>query len=205
LVQALERALCRRIGVYPETKHPTHFDRLGLSMEEPLVAALEAHGYRGARARVFIQSFEVQNLRDLRRLTRLPLVQLLSPEGSPADVVAAGGKLTYADMATAQGLRAIGEYAVGVGPERRFLIPERVDRAAAPAGPTSFVADAHRAGLVVHPYTFRAENRFLAEAHRSPGGVNALGDLEAELADYLALGIDGFFTDHPDIGRRAVR
>ncbi len=205
LVQAMERVVCRRVGLYPETKHPTHFDRLGLSLEEPLVRALHDRGYRGRRARVFIQSFETRNLHDLDALTELPLVQLLADEGRPADVAAAGGTLTYSEMATPEGLRAIAAYASGVGPERRrFLLRERADGGLDRSAATSFVADAHRAGLVVHPYTFRAENQFLAAANRSAGGDAAPGDLVAELAVYLALGIDGFFTDQPDIGRRAV-
>ena len=53
------------VGIYPETKHPSYFDSIGLSMEEELVRMLHTNHYRGPRAAVFIQGFEVSNLREL--------------------------------------------------------------------------------------------------------------------------------------------
>ncbi len=204
LVKANEQALGRKIGIYPETKHPTHFQNLGLRMEETLVKVLHANGYEGRRDRVFIQSFEIGNLKKLRRLTRLPLVQLLDAQGQPFDVVAAGGRLIYADMATIAGLREISTYADGVGPEKyRYIIPRNPDGTLDPANATDFVRNAHAYGLKVHPWTFRAENRFLPLNHRSSVDPNALGDSAGEIEAFLATGIDGFFTDQPDVGVRA--
>src|SRR5262245_5530161 len=65
------------VGIYPETKHPSYFDGIGLSLEEPLLATLRANDFAGPRAPVFIQSFEVSNLKQLSKQTKLPLVQLL--------------------------------------------------------------------------------------------------------------------------------
>src|SRR5690242_20240985 len=65
LAKQESRRTGRRIGVYPETKHPTYFDGIGLSLEEPLVAALRRHGLDRPRAAVIIQSFETGNLREL--------------------------------------------------------------------------------------------------------------------------------------------
>jgi glycerophosphoryl diester phosphodiesterase len=204
LVKAHEKAGGRAIGIYPETKHPTYFDGLGLAMEAPLVRILHRNGYQGQRGKVFIQSFEIRNLQKLRRMTRIPLVQLLGDKGKPYDVEATGGTLSYEQMATAQGLRDIARYADGVGPEKsRFLIPLDARGNLDPAGATRFVADAHAAGLLVHAYTFRAENFFLSKNQKSAGNASARGDLEAELAAFLALGIDGFFTDQTDLGVRA--
>lgn len=204
LVQATEKATGRRIGLYPETKHPTYFDNLGLSMEEPLVKLLHKYGYEGKRDRIFIQSFETANLKDLRRLTRIPLVQLLWLEGRPYDIEAAGGTLTYDQMATAQGLAQIATYADGVGPEKyHFIIPLDGAGNLNPANATSFVRDAHAVGLKVHPYTFRAENGFLPENYRVGIDPNARGNSEGEMAVFLATGIDGFFTDQTDVGVRA--
>ncbi|MGH8771072.1 MAG: glycerophosphodiester phosphodiesterase [Burkholderiales bacterium] len=201
LVQAFERALDRKIGIYPETKHPTYFDGLNLSMEEPLVRILHQNGYRGPRARVFIQSFEITNLQDLRAMTQLPLVQLFGTEGQPFDVVAAGGSLTYEQMATAEGLAQIATYANGVGPEKyKFIIPRDGDGNLDINNQTDFVANAHAAGLKVHPYTFRAENTFLPANLRSGDDPNASGDSESEVRIFLQTGIDGFFIDQPDIG-----
>ncbi len=204
LVQAHERTLGRRIGLYPETKHPTYFRRLGLSMEEPLVEILRRSGYEEALDQVFIQSFEVGNLKKLRSMTRIPLVQLLAREGKPYDVEAEGGTLTYGQMATPQGLADIAAYAHGVGPEkhRYILAPDAAGRLD-PANASDFVKNAHAVGLKVHPYTFRAENRFLPASLRCSDDPNALGDGEAEIRAFLATGIDGFFTDQADIGVRA--
>ncbi|MDE2261572.1 MAG: glycerophosphodiester phosphodiesterase [Gammaproteobacteria bacterium] len=179
------------IGVYPETKHPSHFTGLGLPMEERLVQTLERHGYRGADGRAFLQSFETGNLQVLSRLTQLPLVQLIEAAGAPYDLVQSGDPRTYADLLTPRGLEGIADYAACIGPAKSLVIPR--DGEGRLGKPTSLVADCHAAGLEVHPWTFRAEKEFL------PAGV----DLEGELRAFLAVGIDGFFTDQPDVGVRA--
>lgn len=179
------------IGVYPETKHPSYFGGLGLAMEERLVVTLERYGYDGADGRAFLQSFETGNLKLLRRMTRLPLVQLIEAQGAPYDLVASGDSRTYADLVTPEGLQEIATYAACIGPAKSLIIPR--DAAGRLGKPTSLVADAHAAGLGVHPWTFRAESAFL------PTGV----DLEGELREFLAVGIDGFFTDQADVAVRA--
>ncbi len=121
------KAAAAPLGVYPKTKHPTYFDSIGLSLEEPLVRSLRRHGYDGRGAAVFIQSFEVGNLKDLRRMTRLPLVQLINATGKPYDFVVSGDPRTYADLASAQGLREIARYADGVGVNKDLIIPRQSD------------------------------------------------------------------------------
>jgi glycerophosphoryl diester phosphodiesterase len=189
------------VGIYPETKHPTYFDSVGLSLEEPLVEALDANGYRGRDAPVFIQSFETANLKQLHRMTRVPLVQLLDATGRPYDFVVAGDPRTYADLATAAGLAGVAGYADGVGPNKALVVPR--DPAGNRLEVTGLVRDAHRAGLVVHPWTFRRENFFLVPEFRqgdpaSPLFLAAAGDLPAELRLFFRLGVDGVFTDNPD-------
>jgi glycerophosphoryl diester phosphodiesterase len=100
LQEVIDLARRHHVGIYPETKHPTYFDSIGLSLEEPLLATLAANGYRGPRTPVFIQSFETANLRQLHRQTRLPLVQLLDELGRPYDLVVSGDPRTYKDLAT---------------------------------------------------------------------------------------------------------
>jgi glycerophosphoryl diester phosphodiesterase len=201
LAQCAERVGGRRIGLYPETKHPTYFARIGLAMEERLVMALRDKGYTKRRDAVHIQSFEIANLRRLRDMTELRLVQLLDFEGKPYDVEATGGSIEYRHMATGEGLGEIARYADAVGPDKRLIRPPgaKLDTASA----TDFVANAHAAGLAVHPYTFRAENRFLPSEARRGALPEDLGDSAAEIMVFLAAGVDGFFTDHPDIGVRA--
>lgn len=204
LVKSMKKVVGREVGLYPETKHPTHFDSLGLSMEEPLVWTLHRNGYTSARDKVFIQSFEVSNLRDLNRMTRLPLVQLLWLEGKPYDVEARGGTLTYDQMATPAGLRDIARYADGVGPEKyHFILPLSATGELDLANATSFVSDAHAAGLKVHPYTFRAENQFLPVNLRIGIDPTGRGNVEEEIRLFLQTGIDGLFTDQTDAGIKA--
>ena len=188
------------IGIYPETKHPTYFDGLKLSMDRPLLQSLKRYGYEGRRAPVFIQSFEVGNLRRLRKKTQVPMVQLIEARGAPYDFVAAGDSRTYADLITPAGLRDIARYADAIGPSKTLVIPRLAEGSL--ASPTSLVTDAHAAGLGVHPWTFRAENHFLPTEGLGPREATELGDLGAELTAYLDTGIDGFFTDHPDLGVR---
>jgi glycerophosphoryl diester phosphodiesterase len=156
-----------RIGIYPETKHPAHFQRLGLAQERPVLETLERHGYAERGAPVFIQSFDPNNLRQLREMTLLPLVQLLEHE--------------IGDVAR------IAQYADCIGIAKTL------------ATPTS-VAEAHARGVAVHAWTFRAENEFLPDDLKIGKSPAAHGDLRGEIARYLALGIDGFFTDFPAIG-----
>lgn len=141
LVKSLQISQQRTIGLYPEIKHGTHFQRLGLAMERPLVKTLHRNGYLGPRAPVFIQSFEVNNLKELKRLTGIRLVQLYG-SGQPYDQQAAGGSLTYAEMATAKGLRQVARYAYGVGPDKSYVIPR--DANGNLGQPTRFVGDAGR-------------------------------------------------------------
>jgi glycerophosphoryl diester phosphodiesterase len=203
LAKGLEKVTGRKIGIYPETKHPTYFRNLGFAMEETLVAILRSNGYEGTSDRVFIQSFEVANLKQLAHMTNIPLVQLLGGANSqPYDVVSAGGTLTYGQMATAQGLAEIARYADGVGPTKGFVIPV-VGGILDPVNATTFVRDAHAAGLVVHPYTYRVENQFLPPNLRIGADPNGRGDLQAEIKMFLDAGIDGFFTDNTDVGVKA--
>lgn len=200
LGRRLEASQQRVIGLYPETKHPTHFQQLGLAMERPLLAVLERNGYDSAEAPVYIQSFEVENLKTLSGLTSIRLIQLLWIEGQPFDQQALGSDLSYPRMITPEGLKNIARYASGIGPEKGMVIPR--DTAGKLSTPTTLVRDAHAAGLKVHPYTFRAENNFLPDDLRSGSDPAKRGDIDAELRAFLASGIDGLFIDQPDIAVR---
>jgi glycerophosphoryl diester phosphodiesterase len=179
----------RPVGIYPETKHPSYFRAIGLSLEEPLLATLERSGLNGADSPVFIQSFEVGNLKVLHGKTPLPLIQLIgSPRSVPPDLAAAGDRRTWGDLITPAGLAEIARYARGIGPEKSLIQPVAPDGSLLP--PTSLVQDAHAAGLLVHPYTFRREPYFL------PKGYG--GDPIAEYKRFYELGVDGVFSDFAD-------
>jgi glycerophosphoryl diester phosphodiesterase len=197
----LQAMVQRPLGVYPEIKHPSHFQALGLDMEKPLVDKLHAAGFRGHEAMVYIQSFEIDNLKYLRSITDLPLLQLLWLEGKPFDQTG----ISYDEMASAEGLREIAGYATAVGPEKNhFILRADADGNLDHTRATSFVEDAHSADLQVHPYTFRPENEFLPGALQEGKNPAMCGDMLTELQVFLALGIDGFFTDAPDLGRQAI-
>lgn len=198
LADELSRTTGRTIGVYPETKHPSYFTSIGLPHETPLLEALAKHGYKGRKAAVFIQSFEVGNLKALRTKTDLPLIQLMDESGSPADQP----DMTYAQMATPEGLKAIAAYADGIGPNKSMVIPRNMIGKL--GSPTTLVSDAHKAGLAVHPWTFRRENYFLPLDYKNGLMPSKHGDLIGEIRAYLTAGIDGFFTDNTPEGVKAM-
>jgi glycerophosphoryl diester phosphodiesterase len=184
----------RLIGIYPETKHPSYFRSIGLMLEPPLVKTLLASGYADAGAPVFIQSFEVQNLKELSKLTKIRLVQLMEANKlQPYDFIVAGDRRTYGDLMTPTALAELATYATGIGPSKRSIVPQGSDRAL--LTPTNLMADAHRAGLLVHPYTFRDEPDFLAPDYRL--------DPIKEYLQFYMLGVDGVFSDFSDTAVRA--
>ena len=252
LVQETEAETGVEVGIYPETKHPTFFDLQDLSLEEPLVQTLQDTSFTDPD-RIFIQSFEFQNLIELQEmldaegLGDLPLVQLYgnttdsaSPDEGfsvPYDIrynLEQGNDLveiygqdfvdavenglsadtTYRDLDSAEFLQIISDkYAEGAGPWKNNIIlreelEEPVDgnddgeaevTTQLTGEITSFVDDAHDAGLQVHPYTHRNEERFLT--------LDAEGNFqtpEEEILQYIEVGFDGFFTDFPGTGVAVV-
>jgi glycerophosphoryl diester phosphodiesterase len=211
----------RRIGIYPETKHPTYHQGIGLALEDRLLAVLQKAGWNHRHAPVFIQSFETANLRYLRSRTSVRLVQLvdandLNPDGSldftkpydkPYDWGVSGRAGLFKDLLTPAGLAEVRTYADGVGPWKYYLIPSactlvngacsdvngdgavnEADRKLLPA--TDIIANAHKLGLVVHPYTFRNEQRRLATDHA--------GNPVNEYLRFFEAGVDGVFSDFAD-------
>jgi glycerophosphoryl diester phosphodiesterase len=145
-----------------------------------------------ADAPVFIQSFEVDNLKLLHSITKIRLIQLMDATGGPADHATP----SYAAMITPAGLKSVAAYAWGIGPNK-----DMVDKGE--GAPSALVADAHAAGLRVHVWTFRAENFFLPASLRKGADPRAHGDVDTAIRRQLAAGIDGFFTDFPLIGSTA--
>lgn len=225
----------RKIGIYPETKHPTYFSNPtyvssvtpgpeSLALEEPLVDILKANGYNNKDSAVYIQSFEVGNLKKLNSMIDVPLIQLLDAtdvnldgsliETKPYDFVVSGDARTYADLRSPSGLAEVATYADGIGPWKRMIVSVKGvdqngdgqaddvngdgqvnDADKTLTTPTSLVSDAHTAGLLVHPYTFRNENQYLAADYK--------GDPEQEIRQFIELGVDGFFTDFAGTGVKA--
>jgi len=205
----------RTIGIYPETKHPTYHKSLGLPLEKRLLSILADAGWNQRDAPVFIQSFEQSNLKELRKMTKVRLVQLVD-----ADDVNADGSLSYVApfdrpydwtvsnnpvlkartfgfFATDKGLREIKTYADGIGPWKRYIVssvpaglpgPGEASRTLLP--PNDLIERAHKAGLLVHTWTFRNEQRRLVSDY----GGNPVN----EYLQFFRLGIDGVFADFTD-------
>lgn len=215
LVKQKQAETGRRIGIYPETKHPTYHDSIGLSLEEPLLEILKANEYTHPTDAIFVQSFETANLKELNQKTNVRLVQLLGgATGKPYDFVVSGDPRTYGDLTKPTELSAIASYADGIGPFKQLIVPAQTvdnnqdgkpddlngDGAISDADrvllfPTTLVQDAHNVGLLVHPYTFRNEDFFLAPNYNS--------DPEAEYKLFYSLGVDGLFSDFPDTALEA--
>ena len=214
LAQRKSRDKKRTIGIYPETKHPSYHQAIGLPLEDRLVAALARAGWNDRAAPVFIQSFETANLRYLRGITKVKLVQLIAasgvaPEGSlefnppfdrPYDRAVAGDARYFRDLLTPQGLAEVATYADGIGLWKRYVISaaganltglaayNEANRKLLP--PSRLIDDAHRAGLLVHAWTFRNEqHRLVADYQGNP--LN-------EYLQFYRLGVDGVFSDFPD-------
>ncbi len=196
LTKRLSRELHRTVGTYPEVKHSTYFSSIGNPTEPKLVDIIKRNHLNFPEAPVIIQSFEVSNLIELHKQLRVPMLQLTSATGAPADFVAKGDPRTYADIVTPQGLREVAKYARYFGPDKAQIIPR--DAAGNLGQPTTLVADAHAAGLKVQPYTFRNENPFLPANLRSSAEPDAFGDVFTEEAAFFKAGVDGFFADQPD-------
>ena len=186
----------RKIGVAPETKHPTYFRAQGLPLEPALVRTLNRNGLNRPNSRVYVQSFEVSNLQALSSQLRVNLVQLTSAAGAPYDFVVAGDPRTYADLTTPAGLRGIARYADVLGPDKTQIVPRSATGVSQP--PTTLVRDAHRAGLSVVPYTFRNENTFLPAELRTGTDPAQYGNAFAEYDQFFRLGVDGLFSDNGD-------
>ncbi len=212
LAEANYKKTGKIIGLYIETKHPTYFKNQKLAMEDTLLKTLAKYKYTRDIAPVYLQSFEVSNLKYLKdqldlhkTIKHAQIIQLYDAKTSqPADFVESGETKTYADLATAQGLKDVAKYANGVGPSKGYILNFNDSGS---VQTTSFITDAHTAGLKVHPYTFRPENYYLPThlkcsqdkpAERCPSG--ALKEFEA----YFKAGVDGVFTDDPALGREAV-
>lgn len=184
LVKDKSEKVGRNIGIYPETKHPCYFQEIGLPLEAALLSNLQ-----DIDLPIFIQSFAVSNLKELSQKTDLPLVQLINDIGKPYDFVINNDQRTYRDLLTAKGLQEIAEYAQAIGVHKNLLIPRDIHGKL--LSPTSLIIDAHAANLQVHAWTFRNEDFFLP--------LDLQGNPEKEYEIFLNLGVNGVFTDYPDL------
>ena len=222
LAKAESTRVGRTIGIYPEVKHSTfHAGIFGANVfEDILVVQLHTAYGNSSRAPVFIQSFEVANLRYLNTKTDIRLVQLIdaddvSADGSmalvapyrqPYDFVVSGDPRLFSDLLTSAGLDFVKTYADAIGPWKPYLVKtvaDGVERTGDTTlnindrkvvGSTGVIEMAHAKGLLVHTWTFRND-----------ASGYGFKDPKAEMQFYMSLGIDGVFTDFPATGVAALK
>ena len=218
----------RTVGVYPETKHPTYHAKLGLPLEDRLLAVLAKYGYTTKASPVIVQSFEVSNLKYLRTKTQVRLVQLVdandvnadgsmdltAPNDKPYDFAVAGDSRTFASLLTPAGLKEIKTYADGIGPWKPYLIPSKQVDANNDGKPDDLNGDGKidERDRVMMPATsvvkdahaaglFVHAYTFRNEAKRLASDFK--GDPKAEYKLFFNLGVDGVFSDFTDTAKAA--
>lgn len=186
LIQGLNRSTGKDIGIYPEVKSPAFHRREGKDLSSALVATLKEYGYASKQDKVFIQTFEFDELKIIHDEilpaagVSLRLVQLIGDD----DV--------YDWMFEPAGMTELSRYADGLGPEKGLIISYQT--AAGAVAPTNLVELAHANGMEVHPYTFRLDQ---GQVPDYAGSFEEMLELF-----YFEAGVDGLFTDFPD---RAVQ
>ena len=215
LVKRKAKEKNRPIGIYPETKHPTYHKSIGLPLEKRLVSILAQAGWNDRDAPVFIQSFEQSNLKELRKMTKVRLVQLVdandidadgkityaAPFDRPYDWTVSGNPLliarTFGFFTTDEGLKEIKTYADGIGPWKPYIVSSKAAGLPGPGDasrtllpPNDLITRAHKAGLLIHTWTFRNEPKRLVSDYA--------GNPISEYLQFYKLGIDGVFSDFAD-------
>lgn len=202
LREQLSQEFNREIGVYPETKHPAWHKAQGLAFEKPLVDLLTRYQLNRQDAPVFIQSFELGNLKTLKRLTPIRLVYLLdgdavNQDGSvktmvPYDFQLKGDTRTYADMLSDENLAEIKQTADAIGPWKVYIMSYQTDKQGKKhqLKPNDVISRAHKLGLQVMPFTFRSDANYLTATEN--------GNPAREYEVYFKLGVDGLFSDFTD-------
>jgi glycerophosphoryl diester phosphodiesterase len=217
----------RTIGIYPETKHPTYHKSIGLPLEGRLLQALRNAGWDSRDAPVFIQSFEQSNLKELRRMTKVRLIQLMDandvlPDGTlefkapfdrPFDWTASGDPRllarTFGFFATDEGLREVRTYADGIGPWKRYIVSAKAIK----LNPDGTTADANGDGLVNETDLALLDPTDLIRRAHARGLLvhtwtfrneqrrlvsDYAGNPVNEYLQLYQLGIDGVFSDFAD-------
>jgi glycerophosphoryl diester phosphodiesterase len=191
-----------RIGLVAEIKHPSYFESIGLPLDQLLAAELAAGGWHDDD-RLIVESFEETVLRQIRdRGIRATYALLVEAKGAPADQIAQHGSdaRAYSSYFTPDGLTALGATVDGISFAKHIL--QSPDASGSPVG-ADLVPGAQAAGLAVFCWTLRAENNFLAKQLWNGASESAHGDWKTEFTDLMRMGVDGVFTDHPDLAIEA--
>jgi glycerophosphoryl diester phosphodiesterase len=236
LVKEVEAETGKKIGIYPETKHPTYSaeeatyvgttEKINRNTSEILIDTLKAEDFTDPD-RIFIQSFEVGNLKDLNDRIMpeagvdIPLVQLFDANGiklngeiietQPYDLEVSGDTRTYGDLRTPEGLAEIATYADGIGPWKRLIVSVK----GTDANNDGLADDVNGDGTVNDAdKTTLPPTTLIQDAHNAGLQVHPYtfrdedqylaadykGNPELEFQQFFQLGVDALFTDFPDTG-----
>lgn len=181
-----EKITGRKIGLYVEIKHPSYFKSIGLPQERKVRDALNASDL--SPQSVFIECFETASLQWLKKNSNWPLVLLIEKDRLPYDLILKKDPRTIEQFLNNEGLREIRKYTTGIGPDKRLIVPANSQGKL--QNPTDLIRRAHAAQLIVHPYTFRSDKEYLADAYHH--------DPQLEYLQFFKLGVDGLFSDFTD-------
>nr|WP_230966280.1 esterase-like activity of phytase family protein [Nostoc sp. NZL] len=236
LVKEVEAETGKKIGIYPETKHPTYSaeeatyvgttEKINRNISEILIDTLKAENFTDP-SRIFIQSFEVGNLKDLHDRIMpeagvdIPLIQLLDAAGielngeiietQPYDFEVSDDLRTYGDLRTPEGLAEIATYADGIGPWKRLIVSVK----GTDANNDGLADDVNGDGTVNDAdKTLLPPTTLIQDAHNAGLQVHPYtfrdedlylaadyqGNPELEFQQFFQLGVDALFTDFPDTG-----
>jgi glycerophosphoryl diester phosphodiesterase len=184
LLAGLDRSRGYATGLYIELKSPNWHRSEGQDLSSAILKVLDETGYWNRPDQVFLQCFDDQTLRQLREQLKvpLPMIQLIGENSWGED-----SAVDYDYLRTPAGLSYVASYAQGIGP---FLPHIYLGKSATGTARLSdLVPLAQARGLQVHPYTLRRDEL--------PAGIASF----TELLDIIVeqAGIDGLFTDFPDL------
>ncbi len=202
IIDAQSERLGRELGMIAEIKHATHFESIGLPLDELFAAEIARWA---TPSNLVVECFEQTVLGQIKgRGIPGRYVYLVEASGSPADLVARFGRkaLPYSAHLTSAGLGRLAEHVDGVSVDKSLLL--RRDAAANLVGTTDLVERVHAAGLLAFTWTLRAENRFLARNLRRGSTQRDFGDWLTEFRLILGTGVDGVFADQPDLVLEAL-
>ncbi|PJJ58418.1 glycerophosphoryl diester phosphodiesterase [Mumia flava] len=189
----------RPVGICVEIKHPSYWRQQGLAVEEPLLELLRETGMDGPLT--WVEANELATLERLAGASDVRLIQAIMSEDRPYDLEVAGDTRTYADLLKPEGLAWSARHVQALGVAKEYVLARGPD--ASTLGPTTLVDEAHAAGLEVMVWTLRRENEFLPRELRRRFGPGTRGRIAAEMRAFCEAGVDGVFTDHPDLVVRA--
>jgi glycerophosphoryl diester phosphodiesterase len=200
LVDRIEAPLDRELGVVAEIKHAAYFESIGLPLDELFAAEVNEAGWNTGDGRLTIESFEPTVLDQVRERGIFGRrVFLLEATGAPADLVArfGGGATPYTEYLSELALYRLGRQFDGISVPKSLIL--RTDADGVTDGASDLVDHAHAADLEIFCWTLRPENRFLAPTFRVGTRKADVGNWQAEFRTIMGSGIDGVFTDQPDL------